>query len=70
MYSIPAENTSFCGVGPGRIYNGKNGIPFSRYPCRFWDNYDSVFPSLEDSGTFGNDYHFESYDILEIVPIE
>lgn len=49
-YSIPAERTSFCGVGPGRIYKGKNGIPFSRNPCKYWDNYDSVFPSLEDSG--------------------
>ncbi len=50
QYSVPPENTSFCGSGPGRAYRGKNGIPFLRKPCQYWDNYDSVFPSLEDSG--------------------
>ena len=50
IYSIPPESTSFCGSGPGQTYSGEDGIPFLRQPCQYWDNYDSVYPSLEDSG--------------------
>jgi hypothetical protein len=50
-FSIAAPNTTFCGSGPS-IYPGPAGIPFSRFPCRYYDAYDTVDPGLEPAAMF------------------
>jgi len=50
-FSVPAVNTSFCGSGPSS-YPGPSSIPFMRYPCRYYDAYDTVDPGLEPAAMF------------------